>query len=312
MSSNTANKNNNTDGIYTNLAELLNTRHWAKELDLFSRQAARSMLLGETRSRFRGRGMEFEEVRPYQAGDDIRTIDWRVSARTGETYTKLFCEEHERPVHVIADQRNSLFFVSQIHFKSVLTANIAAAIAWAALAGSDRIGGQIISEYKNHDIRAKRNRQAVLKFIHDLTAANEILPIKHDAEKTPHSMADTIKECRRITRPGTAIFIISDFNDFDDAAAQELSLLGRHSDISLMQVADPLEENLPLAGNVAISDGNQQLSVLLNKGTQKRYQQTRQARAQLLKQAAIRARAMYTSFSTNDSVRKELSRIFNS
>ena len=312
MSSNTANKNNNTDGIYTNLAELLNTRHWAKELDLFSRQAARSMLLGETRSRFRGRGMEFEEVRPYQAGDDIRTIDWRVSARTGETYTKLFCEEHERPVHVIADQRNSLFFGSQIQFKSVLTANIAAAIAWAALAGSDRIGGQIISEYKNHDIRAKRNRQAVLKFIHDLTAANEILPIKHDAEKTPHSMADTIKECRRITRPGTAIFIISDFNDFDDAAAQELSLLGRHSDISLMQVADPLEENLPLAGNVAISDGNQQLSVLLNKGTQKRYQQTRQARAQLLKQAATRARAMYTSFSTNDSVRKELSRIFNS
>lgn len=299
-------------GIYTDLASLLNIRHWAKDLELFSRQAARSMLLGETRSRFRGRGMEFEEVRPYQAGDDIRTIDWRVSARTGETYTKLFCEEHERPIHVIVDQRNSLFFGSQVQFKSVLAAEVAAAISWAALAGSDRIGGQIISQYQSRDIRAKRNKQAVLKFIHNLTELNGLLPIDHEQEQTENTLANAIKECRRVTRPGTAIFLISDFYDFDQQSAQELSLLGRHSDISLIQVVDSLEENLPLAGNVAISNGSDRLSVLLDKQVQETYQKSREEKTQYLKQAAIRARALYTKLDTSAPPRKALSQIFRS
>ena len=298
------------DGIYIDHPSLLNIRHWAKDLKLFSRQAARSMLLGETRSRFRGRGMEFEEVRPYQAGDDIRTIDWRVTARTGETYTKLFCEEHERPVHVIVDQRNALFFGSQVQFKSVLAAKISTAIAWAALAGSDRIGGQIIGEYKNSDIRAKRNKQAVLKFIHDLTEFNLQLPVKHEEGIEAMSLGMTIKECRRITRPGTAIFIISDFHDFDDLAAQELSLLGRHSDISLVQVTDLLEENLPLTGNVAISNGADRLSLQLNKQTQASYLKKRQTRDQEFKQAAIRARALYTKINTDTPAQKALQQIF--
>jgi len=298
-------------GIYTNRASLLNIRHWAKDLKLFSRQATRSMLLGETRSRFRGRGMEFEEVRPYQAGDDIRTIDWRVSARTGDTYTKLFCEEHERPVHVIVDQRNSLFFGSQLQFKSVLAAEVAVAIAWAALAGSDRIGGQIVSQYQSSDIRTKRNKQAVLKFIHDLTELNSLLPIDLNEAQSANTITNVIKECRRITRPGTAIFLISDFYDFDQKSAQELSLLGRHSDISLIQIVDSLEENLPSAGNVAISNGRNQLSLSLDKRVQKKYQLSYEQKTQNLKQAAIRARALYTKIDNSQSPRKILAKIFS-
>jgi len=120
-------------GIVTDLARLLGARHWAQGLTLFSRQAARNLLLGNVRSRYRGRGMEFEEVRRYQAGDDIRTIDWKVSARAQGTYTKLFCEERERPCHILVDQRRTLYFGSKIQFKSVLAAELAAGIAWAAL-----------------------------------------------------------------------------------------------------------------------------------------------------------------------------------
>ena len=112
-------------GIVTDLRKLLAARHWAQGLSLFSRQAARNLLLGNVRSRYRGRGMEFEEVRRYQAGDDIRTIDWKVSARAQGTYTKLFCEERERPCHILVDQRSSLFFGSSIQFKSVLAAELA-------------------------------------------------------------------------------------------------------------------------------------------------------------------------------------------
>lgn len=297
-------------GIYTDVASLLATRHWAKDLKLFSRSAARSMLLGETRSRFRGRGMEFEEVRPYQAGDDIRSIDWRVSARTGGTYTKLFCEEHERPVHVIVDQRNAMFFGSQNQFKSVLAAEIGCAIAWAALAGSDRIGGQIISDYNERDIRAKRNKQAVLKLIHDLNEINNALPISYQSNKNANTIANAIEECRRITRPGTAIFIISDFHDFDSNAAKALSTLGRHSDITLIQVVDPLEEELPLSGQVAISNGEDRLSVGVNNSVKKAYLDQLVQQRQQLQQGATRARAYFAKLDTTKSSKRYLTRIF--
>lgn len=254
--------------------------------------------------------MEFEEVRPYQAGDDIRTIDWRVSARTGGTYTKLFCEEHERPVHVVVDQRNSLFFGSNAQFKSVLAAEVACAIAWAALAGSDRIGGQIISDYQERDIRAKRNKQAVLKFIHDLIELNSALPIGHFENQTSNTIANTLEECRRITRPGTAIFIISDFHDFDDVAAKALSNLGRHSDITLIQITDPLEQQLP-NGKVSISNGIDRLAVSLNADLKSIYLEELENRQHQLQQAAIRARAYFMQLSTNQSARHCLTRIFS-
>jgi len=296
-------------GIYTDLPTLLGSRHWARNLKLFSRQAARSMLLGETRSRFRGRGMEFEEVRHYQPGDDIRNIDWRVSARTGGTYTKLFCEERERPIHILIDQRSSMFFGSHGRFKSVLAAELATAISWAALAGSDRIGGQIIGDQSESDIRARRNKQAVLKFIHDLNEYNQRLPTT-ELSKSEKTIAGMIEECRRITRPGTAIFILSDFHDFDPLAMKSLIALGRHTDITLFQVQDPLELELPSGGTVSISDGQHRSSVQLGNSLQKAFIQQINERAKLIKDAAVRSRSVYLQVSTQDEPRQILNRLY--
>lgn len=296
-------------GIYTDLPGLLGSRHWARNLKLFSRQAARSMLLGETRSRFRGRGMEFEEVRHYQPGDDIRNIDWRVSARTGSTYTKLFCEERERPVHILVDQRSSMFFGTRGRFKSVMAAELATALAWAALAGSDRIGGQIIGDHSESDIRARRNKQAVLKFIHDLNEYNRSLPSDETPQKGK-TFTDMVDECRRITRPGTAIFILSDFHDFDDKAAKSLSKLGRHTDINLFQILDPLEAELPVSGTVSISDGVHRSSVQLGNSLQKAYVEQMKERAKLLREAALRSRSAFIQVSTRDEPRQILNRIY--
>ena len=294
-------------GIYTELSVLLRSRHWARDLKLFSRQAARSMLLGETRSRFRGRGMEFEEVRTYQPGDDIRNIDWRVSARTGGTYTKLFCEERERPVHILADQRSSMFFGSQSRFKSVLAAELATALAWAALAGSDRIGGQIIGDRHESDIRARRNKQAVLRFIHDINEFNQALP----SESSQHiSLAQILEECRRITRPGTAIFVISDFYDFDQSCAKALSTIGRHTDINLLHLIDPIEEQLPVTGAVSISDGVERLSVRINASLQQAYMKRIEERQKLINESALRARALYTKISTAEEPRAFLNKLY--
>ena len=293
-------------GVYLSLEKLLGTRHWARDIQLFSRQAARSLLLGETRSRFRGRGMEFEEVRRYQAGDDIRTIDWRVSARTGKTHTKLFCEERERPVHILVDQRSALFFGSSRQFKSVLAGQLAAGIAWAALAGSDRIGGQIVGDEVERTIRAKRNKQAVLRFLHDLSELNQLLPTQH-----PHNtLANSLEECRRITRPGTAIFIISDFHDFDQACAKALSNLGRHCDIYTLQITDPIELNLPMNSRGAISNGTAQTPVMFSKKLHQAYQQERHAHQQHLQKALLSARAFASELSTQESAQSSLQKIF--
>jgi len=297
-------------GIVTDLSRLLRMRHWAQGLKLFSRQAARSMLLGNVRSRFRGRGMEFEEVRRYQAGDDIRSIDWKVSARVGTTYTKLFCEERERPCHILVDQRSHLFFGSKKQFKSVLAAELAAGISWAALAGGDRVGGQVLGDVIERDSRARRSKQAVLKLLHDLHELNHELALSPASTDNQSSLSNSLEECRRITRPGTAIFIISDFHDFDEPAAKALSKLGKHADITLLHVSDAFEQELPMLGRVAISNGQQSAQVTLGRTLKKAYQNSLLERETRLKSAASQARALYTKIETNESARQALVRIF--
>lgn len=297
-------------GIVCELHKLLGSRHWAQRLKLFSPQAARNMLLGNVRSRFRGRGMEFEEVRRYQPGDDIRTIDWKVSARAQGTYTKLFCEERERPCHILVDQRSHLFFGSTIQFKSVLAAELATALAWAALAGGDRIGGQVIGQTEHRDTRARRNKQAVLKFVHDICELNACLASKQEVRDNTLSLALSLEECRRMTRPGTAVFIVSDFHDFDQASAKALSDLAKHTDVSLLQVTDPLEESLPLAANVAISDGLHSSKVSISKRVQVAYQAERQQQRELLEKSVSQSRALFARISTASQARDALRKIF--
>ena len=299
-------------GIVSDLARLLKSRHWAQNLKLFSRQAARSMLLGNVRSRFRGRGMEFEEVRRYQAGDDIRTIDWKVSARVGKTYTKLFCEERERPCHILVDQRSRLFFGSQRQFKSVLAAEIASGLAWAALAGGDRVGGQVISDNNVRDCRGRRSKQSVLHFIHEMHEVNHnLLQTKKNNSPAHISLASSLEECRRITRPGTAIFIISDFHDIDAQATKTLGKLGKHADITLLHVSDTLEENLPFNGNIAISDGLNNRTVSVSKKVKNAYFEQLSEQDIAIKNACAHARAMYKKFDTSQSARDALVGIFS-
>ena len=125
---------NELEGLITELSQLVRLRHWASRLKVYSNSRAASQLLGGLQSPFRGRGMEFAEVRRYHAGDDIRTIDWKVTARTQKAHTKLFIEERERPCHILIDQRPTMFFGSQAAFKSVVAAEVGSALAWAARA----------------------------------------------------------------------------------------------------------------------------------------------------------------------------------
>lgn len=285
-------------GVYTDMRVLTKRCRAAQDLRLFDHQAAKSLLLGNVRSRFRGRGMEFEEARPYQPGDDIRSIDWRVSARTGKTHTKVYAEERERPVHIVLDQRNCMFFGSQARFKSVLAAELAACLAWASLGASDRIGGQIFSDTRETDIRARRNKQAILRFLTSIIEFNHALPdVAQDrnrgVEDAVHDrpLDYVFEECRRLIRPGTALFVLSDFSDFNDDAAKLLSALGRHAEITLFWITDPLEFDLDLSGRLGVSDGQSTRSIDFSRGLRDRYRSERLDQRDRLERAARRSRS---------------------
>lgn len=252
-------------GPYTELEALIQERHSGKQLNLALRTRALSALSGGNRSNFRGRGIDFEEVREYQPGDDIRTIDWRVTARTWNAHTKIFREERERPVLVVTDQRNSMFFGSRNCCKSVLAAHTAALLCWAALEQGDRIGGLVFNDHEHREVRPRRNRSAVLNYLHQLSELNGQLPDLRQAGTATQQFADTAAEVRRIARPGSAVLIISDFKGaLEPRAMEHLHQLSRHTEITALHCSDPLEQHLPGQGRYRVTDGN--LKVDLNTG----------------------------------------------
>lgn len=242
-------------GAYTELPDLISLRFPARQLSLTRKRRALSALAGPNKSNFRGRGIDFEEVRSYQPGDDIRTIDWRVTARTGTAHTKIFREERERPVLVVVDQRASMFFGSSHCFKSVLAAQLAGLIAWSALDGGDRIGGLVFNGAEHRDIRSKRSRKTALALLSHVVDYNQALPAQNADDLD--SFSNMLTNLRRIARPGSAIFLISDFYGADqDVAREQMFQLAQHTEITAIACSDPLEGELPRGGHYAVTDGD--------------------------------------------------------
>jgi uncharacterized protein (DUF58 family) len=250
-------------GAYSDLASLISARFSAKDLNLQQRRKALSLLVGPNKTNFRGRGVDFEEVRIYSAGDDIRSIDWRVSARSGTTYTKLFQEERERPSLVVIDQRQPMFFGSQCCFKSVLANYLGALIGWSSLHNNDRVGGLIIGNDRHQEVRPKRSRQSALSLIHLMLEFNQALNRDSGLALSPGaSLEKSLIELRRIARPGSAVYLISDFAGFQEAEiSKHLHQLSRHCEITALYTYDPLERELPPPGFYTVSDGQHRSSV---------------------------------------------------
>ncbi|RRJ84852.1 DUF58 domain-containing protein [Aestuariirhabdus litorea] len=249
-------------GAYTDLHQLVELGRDARTLGIYSAQHVRSALSGQHRSRLRGRGIDFDEVRRYQAGDDIRSIDWRVTARSGIAHTKLYHEERERPVVVLLDQSPAMFFGSHLNFKSVTAAECAAALAWAALEHGDRIGGLLATGAPERLFRPYRSRQTLLHWLQAIVDANQRL-----TSSTPPApanyLADTLASLYPAIDSGAALFIISDGLSLNEACEPHLHRLGKHHDLLFLRVTDPLEHNPPEAGLYPLKQSQGQ-AILLN------------------------------------------------
>jgi len=248
-------------GVRCSLQELTLLRGSAAAIDLATpRSAARATGSGAP-SRQRGRGLEFEEVRAYAPGDDVRTIDWRVSARTGRVHTRLFRAERERPVYLLLDQRSPMFFGTRSCMKSVQAAHAAALLAWAALAGGDRVGGIVLAGNGHRETRPRRSQRAVLEFLRLASEANERLgPVSTASQgEQDAELRTALESLRRLVRPGALVLLISDFHDWDAQCSVQLRLLARHCEVHGVRVHDVMEQSLPSAGKAMFSDGRTQL-----------------------------------------------------
>jgi len=239
-------------GIQVTLGELIEMRHRVHEIQLFSTPNRRSPLIGLHHSKLRGRGVDFDQVRIYQPGDDVRTIDWRVTARTQEPHTKLFHEERERPVFILVEQSRRLFFGSALSFKSVLAARAAALLGWAALGHNDRIGGLVFSDSEHHEVRPRRSKQSLLLLLSRLARCNQALHA--DLVDSRDSFAPALRRAREVLRPGSLAMVLCDERSLSESAEQQLTLLARHTDLLLLPLSDPLDHQLPDAGLLRFAD----------------------------------------------------------
>jgi len=239
--------------VYSSVDSLLAQQQVARLLQRHSRYRKATKQAGNHQVRQLGRGMEFAESRPYSPGDDIRSMDWKVTARTGEPHTKLFEEERERPVLLWCDYRPSMFFATQGQFKSVVMSEIASLLAWKSWLDGDRVGGMLLALDDEQQLRPARSKSKVLQLIKLLADATRNVP--SFAETGDIGLSQSWKRLRRVLAPGSQVILLSDFRGIDEEAEQQLRRIARRSAVTLIVISDPFEHQLPAKTQLRLSDG---------------------------------------------------------
>ncbi len=261
-----------------------------------------SLQTGAYVSHFRGRGMEFDESRPYQPGDDPRSIDWRVTARSTTAYTKLFREERERPVLVMVDLRANMHFATRGCFKSVLASRAAALIAFAANHRGDRLGGLIFGDATHRELKPRLGRRAALRFAHALAEHPDwSVQERHADEDGEAALTMAMSALRRVARPGSLVVVLSDFAGFSRAAQSHLSSVARHNEVLAVSISDPFEKQLPPPGRYRLVADDDEMAIdTHSKAARRDYEQAFAQRSEALERFCQRYGIHHLSMTTED------------
>jgi len=246
--------------IFVSLNDLLKMEHLSKGFSfLASKQKVRSLLGGKHASKLRGRGLDFEEVRHYVAGDDIRNIDWKVTARTQKTHSRVYSEEKEKPTLIVVDQSKSMFFGSQKKTKSVVAAELAALTAFKVLKEGDRVGGIVFADNGIDIVYPKRDRKNILRFLEKIVTRNREL-IDSKPIEFEKALAETLAKVKNIVTHDFLVVVISDFQRYRPELIKFITRISRHNDVILAKVYDPMEQSIPKKKLVA-GNGEKQLLI---------------------------------------------------
>jgi uncharacterized protein (DUF58 family) len=243
--------------VAVSLEDLMRYEYLVQAGNILPAHPVYSLLAGRHASKLRGRGMDFEEVRLYVPGDDIRNIDWRVTARTGDTHSKVFNEEKERPTFIILDQGTHMFFGSEKYVKSVTAAQAAALGAFYTLKRGDRVGGIVFNEEGSDFISPKRSKALAQHFLQCMVNRNVLLPSRKSVNPGPQWLNEVLKKTLSYITHDYVITVISDFSQIDTDTHKYLGQLSRSNDVIIVHIYDPLEASIP-DGRWVIGNGKRQ------------------------------------------------------
>ena len=246
-------------GVYVALDDLIALEHRGRKVSFLPRQPVHSLLSGRLASRMRGRGLNFEEIRDYRPGDDVRSMDWKVTARLQRPHIRVFDEERDRQTLLVVDQRLSMFFGSRLAMKSVTAAEAAAIGAWRVLGVSDRIGAVVFNDRETVDVKPRRSRATVLQILSAIVAQNQMLGVGRGIVAAPLMLNTALTQARRRALHDATVIVISDFDGANDATRKTVGEIARHNDVLALLVHDPLQSDLPPTASMTVTDGELQI-----------------------------------------------------
>ena len=246
-------------GVYVSLDDLLALEYRGRKVSFLPHQPVHSLLSGRFASRMRGRGLNFEEIRDYRPGDDVRSIDWKVTARLQKPHIRVFNEERDRQTLLVVDQRLSMFFGSRRSMKSVTAAEAAAISAWRVLGAGDRVGAIVFDDRGLTEFRPRRSRSTVLQILTAIVASNRSLGVGRGLSASPSMLNKALQQAQRRALHDAVVIIISDFDGADDETRKMVGAMARHNDVVALLVHDPLQSELPASASMTVTDGELQI-----------------------------------------------------
>jgi uncharacterized protein (DUF58 family) len=251
--------------VYVSLAHLVRLQHKATGYSFLPRQPIHSLLSGRYASRLRGRGLNFEELRQYQHGDDIRTMDWKVIARTRRPHVRVYTEERDRAVLLLVDQRIHMFFGSRERMKSVVAAEAGALGAWRALGVGDRVGAIVFNDQSIEEIRPQRSKVTVMQILRTIERMNHELRADTPLHTNSGQLNAVLQKVHRLAKHDTLVVLISDGQGTDDETTRLTAQLAEHNDVLGMLLYDPLRESpQSVPGRGVTTDGRLQMELDLH------------------------------------------------
>jgi len=250
-------------GAYAELDSLVALQFKASGFTLKHNQPVHSLLFGRRASHVRGRGLDFEELRGYVAGDDVRSIDWRVTARMQKPYVRVYSEERDRQTMLVVDQRINMFFGSRRSMKSVVAAEVSALAAWRVFHQGDRIGALVFNDDTTEQVRMRRSRATVIRILDRIAYQNHLLRSDLSSPPRPERLNEVLESVARICHHDALILIASDFDGADQKTRDLMLNLSRANDVICCLTYDPLAVRLPPAEQLVVSNGELQVELQL-------------------------------------------------
>lgn len=297
--------------LYLDIHQLLELESIVEGTEFFKHQRVSGLLSGRHASMLRGRGLDFSEVRKYVLGDDIRNIDWKVTARTRETHTKVFSEEKERPQMVILDQSLAMLFGSQGDLKANIALQVMAVHGFRALKMGDRFGGIVFNNNDNVLFRPSRSKNLFQAFLeHSLQLNHHLIAQKVKVDQSFNHLDDALFKILQIAHHDFILNVITDVTQLSELGIERLGSLAQSNNVIVTHIYDPLDEKLPQQ-RVPMTDTDKQIDWDITTKNQSQFTANYKQDIKKLEKRLLDYRIPMVTFNTIDPIKSQVKALLN-